>query len=523
MLKAEIALHDLSHQPEWREGALTIGGSRIEPYAHSALETLFAHTEGQWIFVVRERHTSMSLHANVIDGPLDAQHFAELHRACLMWPLDYVMIEVAKAGHRIKIRAGMYGAAPLYCRAKTSALTLSWDLADFLAGPVSIDLDIASRFLALGSIYSAQHICSGITMLTERAMLFAEPGKAHYHYPAAIDTSAQSPEPLDDAEADEAFGKILHGIVSSRPTSSGRIATELSGGMDSATVACALTKAYGVVASKGILLDGDERKSQVARRTKIVERLRLIDETVDIDAHLPTLDLQPGETRVYPHAELYLEAFDSLWGKARAQGCALLFTGVGGDELFPTYQSETTRHTDTSGELVEQARYHATGLLTSRAQAAVDSSRLFDAPAGPIPVSSLLAGTCQAPHLLRHGLWPVNPLSDPRLVAFCYRLPPASRHRRAVMQRYLAASLGADVFPPNYAKETFSAVLPALISRQEQSLASQLRECALADLGLVDHGAVLALLREVAATRSDAPAAPLISFLWLERFVRQLA
>lgn len=91
------------------------------------------------------------------------------------------------------------------------------------------------------------------------------------------------------------------------------------------------------------------------------------------------------------------------------------------------------------------------------------------------------------------------------------------------MQRYLAAHLGADVFPPNYAKETFAAVLPNLISQQEMSLTSQLQECALADLGLVDRDAALALLSEVATTRSDAPAAPLIAFLWLERFVRQLA
>jgi len=523
MLKVEIALHDLSCQPEWREGALAIGRSWIKPYAHAALETLFAHTEGQWFFVVRERHANAPSREHVISAPLDAQQFAELHHACLMWPLDYVMIEVAKAGHRIKIRSGMLGVAPVYCRARTDTLSASWDLADFLTGPLSIDLDIASRCLALGAVYSAQHICSGITMLTERAVLFAEPGKASYRYPAAVEAGGRPMESLDDAEADEAFGKILHDIVSKRPASGQRIATELSGGMDSATVACALTKAHGTVSSRGILLGGEERKIQVARRTKLVERLRLMDETVDIDSHLPALDLQPGGAKVYPHAELYLEAFDSLWGRARAEGCDLLFTGIGGDELFPTYQGETTRHSDTKGELVEQARYHANRLLTPRAQDAIHSSRLFDAPPGPIPVSSLLAGTCQSPHLLRHGLWPVNPLSDPGLVAFCYRLPPASRHQRAVMQRYLAACLGADVFPPNYAKETFAAVLPTLISQQEKSLASQLRECALSDLGLVDRDAALALLREVATTRSDAPAAPLIAFLWLERFVRQLA
>ncbi len=522
MLKAEIALRDLSCAPEWRDGMLAIGAGWIKPHAHAALETLFAHTQGQWMLVVRERHAGMPSREEDVHATLDAKAFDELHRACLMWPLDYVMIEVAQAGHRIKLRSGMYGAAPVYCRSTTDALSVSWDLADFLAGPAFIDFDIASVFLALGSPYSAQTILSGVTMLTERAVIFAEPGRARYHYPAAVEVGARSTASTFDGEADDAFEKLLHGIVSARPAEGKRIAVELSGGMDSATVACALTRAFGRVASKGILLSGEERQPQIARREKIGQRLGLIDGTVDIDAYPPTLDLQPGERKVYPHAELYLEAFDRLWGSATAEGREWLFTGVGGDELFPTYQDEA-EHAAPGSALVEQARHHATRLLTPRAQAAVRASRMFDAPASPIPVSSLLASTCQAPHLLRHGLWPVNPLSDPRLVAFCHRLPHAGRHRRGAMQRYLGRHLGADVFPPNYAKETFARVLPDLISRHEKHLASQLRECALADHGLVDHGAALALLKEVAATRGDAPAAPLISFLWLERFVRQLA
>ena len=521
MLKAEIVLRDLACRPQWKDGALAMGQSRITPHAHPALETLFVETEGQWFLVVRERHVALPAEAST--GPVDAERFGELYRACLTWPLDYVMIEGARDGHRVRVRSGVYGAAPVYVRATTDRLSLSWDLADLLDGVRSIDFGIASHFLALGSVYSAQHLCSGITLLTERASLFAEPGKARYQYPAAVEPAAPSPDPLSEAEAVEAFGTLLHGIVSARPTAGDQVAVELSGGMDSATVASALANAYGVVASRGILLGGDERDVQVKRREKIVQRLGLLDETVDIDAYLPSLDLQPGERKVYPHAELYLEAFDRLWGSARAQGRRMLFTGVGGDELFPTYRQEATCAVDAGGALIGEARNHAVRLLTPRAQDALGASRLFDAPASPLPVSSLLASSCQAPHLLRHGLWPVNPLSDPRLVAFCYRLAPQRRHGRATMRGFLRERLGGDVFPPDYAKETFACVLPSLISRQVKAVAAQLRECALADMGLVDRRAALDLLDDVAATRGDAAAAPLISFLWLERFVRQLA
>jgi asparagine synthase (glutamine-hydrolysing) len=140
-----------------------------------------------------------------------------------------------------------------------------------------------------------------------------------------------------------------------------------------------------------------------------------------------------------------------------------------------------------------------------------------------VTVSGLLAGVCQAPHLLRHGLWPVNPLGAPDLVAFCHRLPKESRHGRAIMRRYLHGRLGEEVFPVGYVKETFAKVLSDLISREANTIAAQLQECALADLGLVDQRAVLALLDEVSTARTKAAMAPLANFLWLERLARQVA
>ena len=453
---------------------------------------------------------------------VDAERFDQLYRACLLWPLDYVMIEVAQAGRRLRVRSGVFGAAPVYCRTTTDRLAISWDFADFLVTPLTINLEIASHFLSLGNTYSAQHICAGITMLTERASLFVEPGKASYHYPAAIEAAA----PSALREGDDplvTFGELLHHAISMRPLTATQIAVELSGGMDSASVASAVTAIHGPVASRGILLSGECRHAQVARRRRIAERLGLLDETVDIAACPPTLNLRPGTQRTeYPHAELYLEAFDTLWGSARAQGRELLFTGVGGDELFPSYQNEAHVGSNKGRTVVERAREYADKLLTPRALGASRSLSGFDAPASPVPVSALLAGMCQAPHLLRHGLWPVNFLSDPNLVAFCHRLPRESRQGRSIMRRYLHARLGEDVFPQHYIKETFARVLPGLISEQAKAIAAQLQDCALADLGLVDQRAALALLDTVATTQEDAPTAPLVAFLWLERFVRQM-
>jgi len=194
---------------------------------------------------------------------------------------------------------------------------------------------------------------------------------------------------------------------------------------------------------------------------------------------------------------------------------------VGGDELFPAYMDEISVGTAKGPAWARDARSYAEELLTPRALAAARSRPMFDAPASPVPVTSLLANACRAPDLLKHGQWPVHPLSDPRLAYLCHRLPRSSREGREVMRRYLESRLGGDVFPKGYLKETFADVLPALIARRWEALAKQLNECALADLGLVDRGAVLALLGTIAESRSHPATSAFASFLWMERFARQ--
>jgi len=518
MLKADIALSDLAHEAVLKNGAISLGGSRITPYAHSALEVLFVRTEGQWFLVVRECLAGIEAQS-ITEVSVDAERFDQLYRECLMWPLDYVLLEVAQVGRRLKVRSGVYGVAPLYCRADFDQITLSWDPADLLAPSMAVDMEIASHCLVLDTIYSARQVCVGVTMLTERASLYVEPGRASYQYPKAAEDTA----PLDGLSGEEAleeFSQLLQKAVSKRPVASKRIAIQLSGGMDSAAVASALASTHGALQSGGILLDGACRKSQVGRREHIAGRLGLNDETIEMSSFPPSLDLCPsGYRREYQFKEFYLEAFEALWRTMQARECAWLFTGVGGDELFLPRSDELLA---SDGKIYVEIRHHAESLLTPRALSAARSLRRFDAPLAPVPVSSLLAQACHAPHLLKRGLWAVNPLCDPSLVAFCHRLAPEHRQNRETLHRYLQSCFGKDVFPSGYIKETFVRVLPELIARQANGIAGQLRECALADLGLVSRDAVLALLDTVKTTRSEVLTAPLANFLWLERFVRQL-
>jgi Asparagine synthase (glutamine-hydrolyzing) len=521
MIKANIAFTDLEQPLVWGDNILSLGKSRIAPYRHSALETIVVRTQGRWFATVRERCRDVEWENTDTGALVDADRFNHLYKEALLWPLDYLMIEVAQAGCRLKLRAGLLGSAPVYCRITDDTVEASYDLADFFSRPTTIDLEMASRRLALSADYSARQLCSGILMLTERAMLYAEPGKARYVYPSPAETVSPSEGALID-HGIERFEQLLHRAVSVRPAPN-QMAVELSGGMDSATVACALTRSHDNILSLGILLDEADSQAQAERRRMLVETLGLRDTRVNIDAFPPTLDLQPRASRPdYPLAEFYLEAFESLWDSAQAQDSEQLFTGLGGDQLFPAYRNEEHPTGSHSGAVAAEAKRRAESLLTPRALNASRSINGFDAPAGPLSASVLASSMCQAPHLLRRGLWPVNPLSDPHLVAFCRRLPLESRRDRETMWRYLRVNVG-EVFPRNYRKETFAHVLPELIAQHAKTITMQLSQCALADLGLVDRDAALQLLDELVATRARPLTAPLISFLWLERFVRQFA
>ncbi|MFC5740516.1 asparagine synthase-related protein [Dyella tabacisoli] len=486
------------------------------------LEALLVRTQGQWFMTVRERRVATAPDKTIACRDVDTEQFSRLYQECALWPLDYLMIEVAQAGCRMRVRTGVLGSVPVYCHARNDEVTLSWDFADFAAHPLAIDTEIASHRLALHTVYSARQLCVGVNLLTERASFYVEPGKASYRYPAPAPDTIPSPLP-QGRDALTAFSELLHQAVSVRPIAADRISVELSGGMDSATVASAMATFHQRIASKGILLDGDVRQPQIQRRQLIANRLNLSDETVEITAFPPSLDLQrqPGQARGL-YWEYYLEACAALWDSSLAQGRDVLFTGIGGDELFPAYADETQEKNGKEPGWRDDARHCAEQLLTPRALSVARSLRSFDAPTSPVPVTALLAHACRGPDLLRHGLWPVNPLSDPSLVAFCHRLPRDDRQGREVMRQYLHARLGSEVFPRGYTKETFAQVLPELISRQAETLATQLRDCALADLGLVDQRAALRLLNTVATTRAQAPTAALASFLWLERCVRQI-
>ncbi|WP_081071944.1 asparagine synthase-related protein [Burkholderia cepacia] len=347
--------------------------------------------------------------------------------------------------------------------------------------------------------------------------------KVSFVYPPAA--NAVSPSPVcDGIDLVASFCDLIEHAVSARGLSSSACALELSGGMDSAAVAC--TTAYSglqSVRSWGIRLADHHRDAQSRRRAAIVAKLGLVDKCVDVAAFMP--DVVPDASSrplEHPQGELHLEAFNALWVSARDAGCDAVLSGIGGDELFPLFDMDDGLSTSIVGGRMAAVRELAMSIFTPRAAEVARQAPMFSAPNGSLPRTDLLTHVCRSLYLLRHALWPINLLCSPHLVAFCHRLPLPFRTERALLRDYLCQKLGEDLFPVNYEQETFDRVLPEMISIRRREILANLSECALADFGLVKADRGRTLVSRVAETQDISSTAPLAFLLSLERFFRQI-
>ncbi|QOZ23751.1 asparagine synthase-related protein [Bradyrhizobium sp. CCBAU 51753] len=527
MLKATLRIGDLENfDPAVKGCSIAIGESYIRPFQHKSLESALVKNSEQWFFVIRERQRvgdEFGTHS-IATANAAADQLRQHYQQCMHWPLDFVVIEAARRGPRLRVRAGHIGSLPIYFHVeeRTRTVTLSWDFVDFLSSSRAIDAEILAHHLSMRTFYSARQPCMGINLLTAGATLYVERAETSFEY-GSLNPFTDELSGREQSNGLLEFANTLQEVVLSRPTGICASAAELSGGMDSASVAIAVGKSVETLTCGGILLGDGNSPRQSDRRARVLSALNCRDHALEMHAHMPAIDLNlDAERRLPLTSEYYLEAFEALWDRFRADGCEIVWSGIGGDELCACSTIEEAPSRSSSSRHLEIAVELAEGLLTKRALDAAHSSFLFSAPLSATVSTFLLASLCHARPLAKRGLWPVRPLGDPRLIDTAAKLPLALRAGKEIFRSYLRNRLACDVFPPGYVKETFALVLPKAIAARADTISSQLSACALADFGLVSRKSVMALLNRVSATHEFSATSALVRFLWAERFVRQL-
>lgn len=279
-------------------------------------------------------------------------------------------------------------------------------------------------------------------------------------------------------------------IYKKRYAPSNKIQCMLSGGCDSSTIA-------GYYAHTGMKVHGVTLGYPGSFRESQQSKLRDLEATFGVRsvtyplrsyadypfahaAHIP--NWKPFYHRIDP----YSRTINDILYHGTEEGLTVQFNGLGGDELFENVRLKHLRSKSDEVQL--------DGLLPTFTTACF--RRMFQASKAallqeytPIPLQAYSMtnyGACMTNGYFDYNIWPVAPLGDPELYAYCQGLPAVYKKNKTILRAYLeAAGFPKSVYQPKH-NEHF---LPFLQAASRNKLAPHLKRLlnssVLAESGLI--------------------------------------
>lgn len=416
-------------------------------------------------------------------------------------PLDFTFLLIDRRAARVQIGCGAWGTAPLHLIADDQVLHGHWDVSELYSVLPSRSFDARGVCAILGGEglpYGPRTIFPGLYLLPERAQACWQPavrGDVEIRVPPAV-PRLLARKTRRDADVSGAFLDVVGQSIARWLAPDGApVFCELSGGLDSALVACLASGMRRPTFSLGIGLPGNMGRAQARRRSEVIAFASLVDTTVPIRDHLPFSDRTSRyrNRRSAPGHEFYGEAFESLIASAAGRGGDLILTGIGGDELCSLSRAEW----DAARSGREPQGNAPAGTLPDFIVPTVaDDFRASPGsmdvwPRGYVARSVLEANLSGNPLYLRRGCWPANPLASPVVRRFTEFLPVSWRVDRAIERRALRRlGLSSRVSRPR-SRETFAPVMTSCLRRAARRwLIDLFAESRLAAMGIVDGPAL---------------------------------
>ncbi|MQS11829.1 hypothetical protein F7Q99_05875 [Streptomyces kaniharaensis] len=421
---------------QWAGSRWQCGSSWIAPFRHQLTEQA-ALTDGirtVFIAAARKTHSSPTRPEPTTVPP---STYDKTLRKLREDRDDWTTIELVP-GQTARVRTGSACTAPQYLAVTGKVLHGSWDLLNLRDHQASDRLDpvAVTRMIGLRNRYSASTLWQDIKLLTERATAhFPDDGRLLIRFPEPAEHS-RARSLLAGTDPIPLFRDLLERTVTRLPWTGSRTAVQLSAGMDSTTVALALRTApqgTGVTAGT-VVLDTERGLQQNGRRRLILEHIASGWTSITVNAmdHLPYggTSLFSRAGRVSPTSDIYIDALETLAARFADLGVRAVFTGIGGDELMATTAAE-----DIAGPGGFEP--DAPPWLGSAARALLVDVDSAITPAAVVPETALMAKTVCGPALMRRGMWPIHPLTDPLLVRFCEWLPVEWRRGKHLMRELI--------------------------------------------------------------------------------------
>lgn len=562
MLKLRLATDVGPDGWTWSGDAWTCGASRIEPFGNPALEHVLVVRTDRAAAHVTVRESRAGEPAVRAGAPVpvlaDDTEYERLLARARAWDLAATTVEIGPG--TVRVHAGPTGVAPVYLTvapstgspadsSRTGGLDVpvvlhgSWDPVDLRPYVDVTDLNPAEvvRWVTYLGHYSAATIFRTVVKVTERATATWTPapppgpnGATGGTSPDVTDAGVTVTYPPPAAHAAPRrlrpgadpvghFADLLDHITALRPLDPGRLAVELSGGLDSANVAASIARTYPApgraVRSVALIVEGAAGEQQQRRRKELLDRFSLHP-----DREYPIADaypFRPGGPRrtgtvFSPVDGTYAEATAQIYADLAADGVSCVATGIGGDEAMSLSADE--RHTAGT----DWPTRPLPGYLGARCAPLLALRESGTAPAPVLTFSTLLGLACRSPEMMRHGLWPISPLAAPAVQRLGESLPVAWRlHKRLLRERLARLGLSHDVLHPELS-EQFGPTITAAMRRDGIPLLRRfLRAGAiLTEHGYLDGGRLLAACDRAESTGQHAEA--LYRPLMLEAALRSM-
>lgn len=495
---------------EWKnpqDGSWSNSDSYIRPFFHRMINIHYVREIGRqnrWMVVARESCRSTSSINSVTIKECSENEFDRQCNLLLENDLDWVAILVTPSYNtQVSLMSGKFGTLPCYLLCKNQTLYGSYipaSLFPLIDKDNPLDFQRTSLFVANGAMpYGADLIFKKVKLLTAGSKIIwrcntVKNSELEIYYPPKSDP-VYPKKIKSNVDITIAFEHIVRNAINRRL---GRkldgVIAELSGGLDSSIVAGVTNRmTRGRLSTAGLLLPPSSLH-QAHRRDILITTFNLNDIPISAEDYPPLSVNSPGfDKNRAAWEELYMEAFNALFKRARETDHDILLTGLGGDELFLLNLHELDVEHRMS--LIEESRkelFDFPCYLTNKAQEAIkEVIPKIDYYPLKTPNSTLESLMNGAPMIAKAGLWPIHPFADPETVEFCQQLPLDMRRDRNLQRKLLSSwGLPESVWNPKY-KEEFSSFMSASIKANALGIQQLFQDSRLHQMGILNQNMLI--------------------------------
>lgn len=428
---------------------------------------------------------------------------------------------------RLTLNSGISNTIPLYYSANDKQMLFATnyiDLLPHLPKPITLNLPFVAEYLLLSGYYDKDTLLKNVFLLTERTKLVWDGKRFNLKRPQKK-KSQKGKLKLTQEEAVAQFERLLNLAISKKLKELKGVpfGVELSGGLDSSTLTAAFASKVGKpVETFSMILPETQGRVQLKRLRDFSQKFFCRLNLVETDTLYPFKNRGKRRGLFYPLEEIYREALAELAKTARKRGVKVIFTGMGGDELFRLDPRENEGFYG-KGELEERCQRKIPSFFTSKIKRAF-LDKEYVLPKRPVPVvphSVLSAGHARNNIYVKEGVWPVAILGDPRLVDFCRRLPAVLRENKKLFQLYQEKHHFPNSFLTLEKKDSFHLLYELGIKEKEKRFLIKLfKNSRIEKLGLVNGKKLIQSYERY--IKGDGPEEHFYGLASLEIFLRGL-